>query len=354
MAARIARGRRGSNTLSIYGSRWDYFQEWCQEQDIDPPESATVQQFCSFLLHLYEQGTPKNGPLSSVTITSYRTSIGQTMTIRGHPDVCYSQAVTNLLGSFRRDDIAKQALQGPKVPEWNLTLVMESLMGPPYEPLRKAQLEFLTYKAVFLTLLAAGRRRDEVVHLAEDRVAWSEDGNMVTLYLLMGYIPKNPEAAEGQRLFLPMVLYSLTSLVGEDERDGLLCPLRAIKVYLRRTKKKRRNRVRLFMPFKEEDRDKEIHKNTISSYIRTVINRAYEQAPSHRTEFHGTRTHEIRAISSSLNLHVNLSYDQILRSCTWSSTTPFTSHYLRDVTDVVQGMRRLRVPYQVAGAVVRR
>ena len=42
-----------------------------------------------------------------------------------------------------------------KTPKWNLTLVLASLLGKPYEPLEEADLKLLTHKYVFLLMVAS-------------------------------------------------------------------------------------------------------------------------------------------------------------------------------------------------------
>ena len=49
-----------------------------------------------------------------------------------------------------------------RIPAWDLFLVLASLRGPPYEPLREVPLKFLTLKTAFLVPLASGRRSSEV------------------------------------------------------------------------------------------------------------------------------------------------------------------------------------------------
>ena len=59
--------------------------------------------------------------------------------------------------------IMSMELQRPRLTpillQWDLSIVLEALSKPPYEPLREASLKHLTLKTVFLlTMASAGRR----------------------------------------------------------------------------------------------------------------------------------------------------------------------------------------------------
>ena len=113
--------------------------------------------------------------------------------------------------------------------------VSESLLRLPYEPLKDASIKHTTLKCVFLLAIATGRRRGYIHSLSTlpHCLRWSRDRSSVTLLTDPSYLAKNQV-----RNFIPdhIKIPSLASVVGPDDRDRYLCPLRALGFYLDKTK----------------------------------------------------------------------------------------------------------------------
>ena len=69
-------------------------------------------------------------------------------------NISKNENLTRLLDSFHRDK--PKGRRG--VPTWNLSLVLHQLTKVPFEPLRKAPLKHMTFKAVFLLALGSCKR----------------------------------------------------------------------------------------------------------------------------------------------------------------------------------------------------
>ena len=111
-------------------------------------------------------------------------------------------------------------------------------------------------------------------------------------------------------------------------RDGkgkksALCPVRAIKRYLKVTEGKRKLCNRLFLNPKKGD--KAVAKNTISFWLRQVMVKACDMESDK-----GAKAHSVRSLSTSLQFSVNRSLPQVLKAGTWTSQNTFTNRYLRD------------------------
>jgi hypothetical protein len=121
------------------------------------------------------------------------------------------------------------------VPPWNLVKVLEYLKGPPFEPLRKATLKYLTLKTVFLVTLASGGRCSEIHALSAAATVFSDTG--VTLQLRLDFAAKNESATfQHSSIFLPKI--GMASSVAEDK---VWCPVRALARYFDRTETLRKN-----------------------------------------------------------------------------------------------------------------
>jgi hypothetical protein len=83
-------------------------------------------------------------------------------------------------------------------PAWNLPLVLTSLTRHPYEPLAKADLRWLSYKTLFLVMLASAKRRGEIHALDYRRISWKHDRSEVVLFPVPGFLPKVLATAELQ------------------------------------------------------------------------------------------------------------------------------------------------------------
>ena len=114
-----------------------------------------------------------------------------------------------------------------------------------------------------------------------------------------------------------------------NNRNGrLLCPLRAVKVYLDRTAPHRPRCERFFVTAGRSK--KEIAKTTVSLWLRKTISRAYELSGT-ALPVPAPRAHETRGIAPSILFRKNFAVDQVLKAGTWRRHTTFTRHYLRDI-----------------------
>ena len=129
-----------------------------------------------------------------------------------------------------------------------------------------------------------------------------------------------------------MVIPALTNLAPEEGADAELCPVRALKEYWRRTKdvKIRKDRTRLFVPYKQDASTREISVLSISRWIITAIRSAYETTGQNHQELKLARVkaHEVRALSTLWAEFNGVSVDEILRAASWRSKGVFASFYL--------------------------
>ena len=127
---------------------------------------------------------------------------------------------------------------GPKgVPSWNLSLVLYQLTKAPFEPLRKASLKHLTFKTVFLLALGSGKRSSEIHAWVNRNIRHQSDWSKVSLSPSPFFLSKNQLAQEGpgsvSSVVIPALAPTLDSSVKEDRS---LCPVRALRYYLDKTK----------------------------------------------------------------------------------------------------------------------
>ena len=220
------------------------------------------------------------------------------------------------------------------VPDWDLSVVLRTLMRPPFEPLSSCELKYLTLKTVFLLAFATAARRSELHAFSKDFLRdthWS----YVTLKTIAGFRAKNQTGADF-RSFTVRSLSDFTNSAGlEDER--LLCPVRALRAYTNRTLRAPDN-VSLFVSFKKGHTNN-IHPNTISSWLKQCIKLCYEM--SGKPPPAKVVGHSVRSMAVSWASLKNVGLSQILDSCYWKTPNTFISFYLKDLTAIEGAMHRL-------------
>ena len=228
VAARIEAPQRRS-TRAVYESKWAVFLRWSKENKVDF-RSPSIRQIADFLLFLFQE---KHLQLS--TIDGYRTAIADK--ISNDPvNISKDENLTRLLDSFHRDK--PKGRRG--IPSWNLSLVLHKLTKPPFEPLRKASLKHLTFKTVFLLALGSGKRRSEIHAWVHKNIRHQEDWANVSLYPSPGFISKNHLAKEGPGCVAPVIIPALAPTLDKSlKEDRTLCPVRALRYYLDKTKELR-------------------------------------------------------------------------------------------------------------------
>ena len=201
-------------------------------------------------------------------------------------------------------------------------MVLDSLTKPPYEPLEKDSISDLSKKTAFLLALASARRVGKI-HAFSSEIKHTEKWTAVTISMLPHFVAKNQDPSKDDPRFGP---FAIPALPREDNGNRpLLCPVRAVKIYLKRTKKMRSKCQRLFLhPITP---DTPVAKNTISCWIRDVIRQAHINVnvkPPDRI-----RAHSVGGLGSLLQYSINRALHQVLQAGTWASQTTFTKAYLR-------------------------
>lgn len=244
--------------------------------------------------------------------------------------------IGDLMANFARDKSAIRDLPPP----WNLSLVLEMLTKPPFEPLHTASLKYVTWKTVFLLALASGKRRSELHALTNRVIHHSVKWSKVTLVPETGFLAKT-ELVNRPACKSILTIPALSPIVeASDEPQRKLCPIRALKVYLQITKAKRGMKRKLFIAHKANFAG-EIHANTISGWLRKVITLAHEDVPEETRTRLRIKAHSIRSVASSWAFQKNVSLQNIMDACSWSSHNTFTSYYLKDMALEEEGMFHL-------------
>ena len=331
---------RRKGTYSVYDSHWKRWISWCEENGVDFASPSSVE-FGNFLSYLFNHLGK-----SVSTVRVHRAAISSTIRQLGGP-------------SFSEDPLIRDAIRGAallaartprKLPAWDLFRVLASLRRTPYEPLSSANLKDLTFKTVFLTTLASGRRASEVNGLSglPSDVSKEPDGSY-SLRFLPEFLAKNQSPQDPSPIItiLPLVPFC------PDDEDYKLCPVRALKRYLYFTKSLRDGKRKLFISHNPSYK-KDIIASTLSGWLRRVIAIAYQHDVGTNEPRDIRRAHEIRAWASSLAFQESWSLRDVLQAAYWRSESPFINFYLRDTRALRQDGSYGFSAVVAAGHIVRR
>ena len=317
-ASCMARPNRKS-TLTLYQAKWAQFCGWCRQRKTDPL-SSTIPVIADFFIFLRE-----NKKLSCSAIKGYRSALSQVFIHRGI-DISSSPEISMLFRNFEQS-IPPRTIPQPK---WDLNIVLQSLIRAPFEPISAISLRNLTLKTVFLLALASAKRVSEI-HGLSYLVAWAPDYSSATLDFTPDFVAKTQIPGDPSTAYSPITIPALSTSVGEDEPDNLLCPLRALKIYLNKTAASRPKCDKLFVSSVATFKHKPVTKNTISHWLRLVIKNAYNTIPKEDLQLWKISAHEVRAVATSLLFKHNHSLKEVMAAASWRSNSTFVSFYLRNI-----------------------
>ena len=180
-AARVLSGVFRESSSRLYQSRWKIFCGWCRGRSV-APVNASVPVVVDFLIHLRQ-----DKGLSVSAVKGYCSALNSVLALKGL-DLAASREITTLLRSFTRSINPVEL----RPPAWDVFLVLQSLTGAPYEPLRTCEERFLAQKTLFLLALASAKRIGEL-HALSYRVSHTRDWGEVSFAFVTGFVAKTQD-----------------------------------------------------------------------------------------------------------------------------------------------------------------
>lgn len=257
--------------------------------------------------------------MSVSAIKGYKAMLNSVFSLKGF-NLADDPILMNLIKSFEIR-LPKRVVRPPS---WNLDVVLKALSLSPFEPLQTTPFRNLIKKTLFLVSLATAKRVGELQALSAKTTRQRDD-------IIVSYLPEFIAKTESASNPLPREfrIKSLTVVVGREDEERLLCPVRAINFLKERTREITPKPRNLFVS--PSDRSKPLSKNALSYLLRETILQAHQSLDEDHMRPLRVRAHDIRGIAASLNLWRNRSVSSVLEAASWKTPSVFVNHYLRDV-----------------------
>ncbi|KAL0194499.1 hypothetical protein M9458_008071, partial [Cirrhinus mrigala] len=208
------------------------------------------------------------------------------------------------------------------IPSWDLAVVLQGLQQDPFEPLQSVELDALSFKTALLTALTSIKRVGDLQALSVNSscLEFRPADSHVVLRPRPGYVPKVPTTPFRDQV---VTLQALSSQE-DDPNLTLLCPVRALRIYMERTQPFRRSE-QLFVCYGGQQKGKAVSKQRISHWLVNAIRMAYlaRGLPCPLE----VRAHSTRGIAASAALANGASLTDICRAAGWATPNTFARFY---------------------------
>ncbi len=320
---------RAPATRKLYSSKWGVFESWCLTRAIDPV-NCPVGPVLEFLQERLTAGA------AATTLRVYVAAIAARRELDEIP-----LGRHRMVSAFMRGARRLRPVRPTAVPSWDLSVVLEGLVTAPFEPLESASDRILTLKVVLLLALTSLKRVGDLqaFSVSETCMDFAPGLVKVTLRPRPGYIPKVLSTSFRSQVVTLHSFHPPPFASSEDERLHLLCPVRALKLYVDRSKVWRKS-PQLLICFGAGCRGLATSKQRISHWVRDAISLAYE-VRNHPSPL-SLRAHSTRGVASSQALFRGVPLEDICVAAGWSSPHTFVRFYNLDI-DTAPGSQVLSV-----------
>ncbi len=320
---------RAPATRKLYSSKWGVFESWCLTRAIDPV-NCPVGPVLEFLQERLTAGA------AATTLRVYVAAIAARRELDEIP-----LGRHRMVSAFMRGARRLRPVRPTAVPSWDLSVVLEGLVTAPFEPLESASDRILTLKVVLLLALTSLKRVGDLQAFSDSETCMDFAPGLVkvTLRPRPGYIPKVLSTSFRSQVVTLHSFHPPPFASSEDERLHMLCPVRALKLYVDRSKVWRKS-PQLLICFGAGRRGLATSKQRISHWVRDAISLAYEarKLPSPLS----LRAHSTRGVASSQALFRGVPLEDICVATGCSSPHTFVRFYNLDV-DTAPGSQVLSV-----------
>ncbi|KAI2655577.1 Transposon Ty3-G Gag-Pol polyprotein [Labeo rohita] len=305
---------RAPSTRKLYALKWRLFTSWCERHQQDPV-NCPVGTVLEFLQDRLSAG------LSHSTLKVYVAAIAAYHAPLGGLSVGKDPLVSRFLhGALRLRPPVRS-----RVPSWDLSLVLEALCRPPFEPIEEISDRHLTIKTVLLIAITSLKRVGDLqaLSVAPSFLDFAPGLAKPFLHPRPGYIPKVHSSAPR-----PVVLQAFCPppfREPDQQKLNCMCPVRALDTYVHRAAMWRKSD-QLFVCYGPAKRGFPATKQTLSRWIVDAISTAYESSGLPTPL--GVKAHSTRSVSASKAFLEGVPIQDICNAAGWSTPLTFAGTWL--------------------------
>ncbi len=319
---------RAPATRKLYSSKWGVFESCCLTRAIDPV-NCPVGPVLEFLQERLTAGA---------AATTHRVYVAAIAARRELDEIPLGRH--RMVSAFMRGVRRLRPVRPTAVPSWDLSVVLEGLVTAPFEPLESASERILTLKVALLLALTSLKRVGDLqaFSVSETCMDFALGLVKVTLRPRPCYIPKVLSTSFRSQVVTLHSLHPPPFASSEDERLHMLCPVRALKLWI--APRFGENPPSYWSVLMLVATGLATSKQRISHWVRDAISLAYEvrKLPSPLS----LRAHSTRGVASSQALFRGVRLEDICVAAGWSSPHTFVKFYNLDV-DTAPGSQVLSV-----------
>ncbi|XP_077121295.1 uncharacterized protein LOC143776140 [Ranitomeya variabilis] len=216
----------------------------------------------------------------------------------------------------------------PRIPPWDLNLVLQALTDSPFEPIDSIPIKCLSLKTALLVALTSARRISDIQALSIDPPFLLTFQDKLILKPDPSYLPKVAKKFHrSQEIILPTFFSNPST--PEEQKYHTLDVKRVVLKYIEKTSSWRQSRA-LFISFQGVKKGHGVTKSTLSRWIREAIRLAYSARKENPPE--GITAHSTRAMASSWAERGDVPIETICKAATWSNPSTFYNHYRLDLS----------------------
>ncbi len=222
----LVRSRPRPGVRKLYSSKWGVFESWCLAHAIDPV-NCPVGPVLEFLQERLTAGA------AATTLRVYVAAIAARRELDEIP-----LGRHRMVSAFMRGVRRLRPVHPTAVPSWDLTVVLEGLVTAPFKPLESASERILTLKVTLLLALTSLKTVGDLqaFSVSETCMDFAPGLVKVTLRPRPGYIPKVLSTSFRSQVVTLHYFHPPPFASSEDEKLHMLCPVRALKLYVDRSK----------------------------------------------------------------------------------------------------------------------
>ncbi|KAI2650056.1 ORF V: Enzymatic polyprotein [Labeo rohita] len=253
---------RAPSTRQAYVLKWGLFADWCSSRREDP-QRCSVGVVLSFLQDKLERRlSPSTLKVYVAAIAAYHDAVDGLSLGKHH-------LIVRFLRGARRLNPPRSHL----IPSWDLSVVLLGLRRAPFEPLASVELKYLSLKTSLLIALTSIKRVGDLhaFSVSESCLEFGPADSHVTLRPRPGYVPKVPTTPFRDQV----VNLQALPLEEADPALSLLCPVRALRTYVDRTRSFRHSE-QLFVCLGGQQIGKAVSKQRLAHWVVDAITLAYQ------------------------------------------------------------------------------